>query len=232
MARAADDSAGGGGAPFAKFARPGDVLIGAFGGGKQRQRRDFANGDPIWKDADKKKPSNEEVMWFVAMPGTTAVTGDLQNEQVSAIDSGDVVRYSVNGFKWGQVIDQRKALPEYAGFKAGKICSGDVYEIRMTGWSAATENAQSAINAGFTVVDGRIVMTTEAAHEAWVMAMVKRNANTNAAKDFEITVRRPTTGEKRWEQAADELFDSRPWEQQAAMAGAGSSTDHGDEEPF
>lgn len=232
MATAADQSTGAGGAPFAKFAKPGDVLIGAFGGGKARQRRDFAKGDPIWKDADKTKPSQEEVMWFVAMPGTTAVTGDLQNDQTSPISEGDVVRYSVFGFKWGQVIDQRKALPAYSGFKAGQICSGDVYEIRMTGWSATTENAQGAINAGFTVVDGRIVMRTEADHERWVMAQIKRNANTNAAKDFEIVVRRPTTGEKKFEQLADELFASKPWlAQQSVMAGGGDNS-HSDEEPF
>ena len=82
-------------------------------------------------------------MHFIAMPGTTAKTGSA-DEGFEPITEGDEVRFSVQGFRWGQVIDQRKQLPAHAGFKAGQACSGDVYTIRLAGWSAETKNPQAA----------------------------------------------------------------------------------------
>lgn len=225
MAQAADQASGGG-APFAKFANVGDTLIGAFGGGKSRQQRDYKTGDPKFKDNGKELL--EEVMWFIAMPGTTAGTGKL-DDGLTPIEAGDTVRFSVSGFKWKQVIDARKALPEYAGFKAGTSCSGDVYEITLAGFSAATENPQAAVNAGFKVEEGRIVLRSQKEKEDYVLAQSRRGGNTNSARDFTITVRRPTTAEKRFEQEADALFASKPWERQPEPAMAGG---HQDEEPF
>lgn len=229
MAQAADTGSGES-TPFAKFANLGDTLIGAFGGGKSRQQQNFETREPKVK-ADG-KPMLEEVMWFVAMPGTTAGTGDL-SATLAPIAEGDVVRYSVAGFKWGQVIDQRKQLPPYAGFKAGQSCSGDVYTISLAGWSAETKNVQAAINAGFTVHEGRIQLRTQEKKDRYVLAQSRTGGNTNPAKDFTITVRRPTAQEKAFEQAADALFAQRPWERQPAMAGGGTEGPNDDPgEPF
>lgn len=225
MARRAE-TGGATGAPFAKFVALGDTLVGAFAGGKTRQQKDFKKDELKWKDDRKTKPLLEEVMHFVAMPGTTARAGTA--EAPTDIEPGTHVRYAVSGFKWGQVIDQRKALPARAGFGAGESCSGDVYTITLVGWSAETDNPAGAAAAGFTVADGRIVLRTNEEHERWVLARVKAGQNTNAAKDFEVSVRRPSDAEKRWEQAADELFDSKPWE---ARNGA-PAPDEDEIEPF
>jgi hypothetical protein len=227
MAQQADQAASGG-APFAKFASLGDTLVGAFAGGKARQQIDFDKGTPKWKDEAARKPLLEEVMHFVAMPGTTAGIGKLE-EGLTPIAVSDHVRFSVSGFKWGQVIDQRKALPEYAGFKAGTSCSGDVYTITLAGWSVATDNAQGAVNAGFTVVENRIILRSQEDKDKYVLAKSRNGGNANVGKDYEITIRRPTTGEKRFEQEADALFATKPWEKQMAMAGADEQPA---EEPF
>lgn len=230
MARAADT--GSSGPAFAKFTEIGDTLIGAFGSSPReckRQARNFDTGNPAVKDDG--TPRWEEVMYFVAMPGTTAKTGDA-DKGFEAIAEGDEVRFSVSGFKWGQVIDARKNLPPYSGFKAGQPCSGDVYTITLVGYSAEAKNAAAATAKGFTVVDGRIVLRSEDERERYVLAQVKAGGNTNPAKDYEITIRRPTADEKRWEQAADELFDRKPWTKQPAMAGAPAADDLDDSEPF
>lgn len=228
------DTATGGGAPFAKFGNIGDKLIGAFAGGKSRQQQDFESRE--YKTKADGKPLLEEVMHLIAMPGTTAGTGP--RDSLTPIEQGAHVRYSVSGFKWKQVIDQRKALPEYSGFKAGTSCSGDIYEITLVGWSAsigtkaapATQaQIQAAINAGFVVDDGRIIIRSQDDKDKFVLARSRSGGNTNAAADFEILVRRPTTGEKRWEQEADALFATKPWERQAVMAGG---ADESTEEPF
>jgi hypothetical protein len=232
MAQAAETGVGGG-APFAKFTQIGATFIGAFGGGKQRQKRDYKTGDPLWKDAEKTKPRKEEVMWFVAMPGTTALVG--KEEDLRPIEEGATIRFSVDGFKWGQVIDGRKALPAYSGFAAGTSCSGDVYTFTLVGYSSETENAAAAAKAGFTVSEGRIIMRTPEEHETWVLHRVRNNQNTNAAKDYTVEIRRPTADEKRWEQAADALFSSAPWDKVEELVTAGGGrpdNDLGDEEPF
>lgn len=228
MARAADTP--GEGSAFAKFVDLNDTLIGAFGSSPReckRQARNFDTGNPAIKDDG--SPKWEEVMYFVAMPGTSAKLGNADNG-FEVIEEGTEVRFSVQGFKWGQVIDARKALPPYAGFKAGQPCSGDVYTITLAGWSAETKNPQAAERAGFTVVDGRIVLRTEADREKYVLAQIKTNGNTNPAKDYTVTIRRPTAEEKRFEQAADELFDRKPWARTPAMAG--SADQLADDEPF
>lgn len=213
------------GAPFAKFAEIGQTLIGAFASDPSKSRRQMLNYEtkkPILKDDG--SPRLEEVMHFVAMPGTTAGTGDL--EALTEIEPGTHVRYSVSGWKWGQVIQARKALPAANGFAAGQPCSGDVYTITLVGFSAETKNPAAAEAAGFTVVDGRIVLRTQDEKDRYVLAQSKKGGNTNPAKDFEITIRRPTSDEKRWEQAADELYLTKPWEVAAAPA-----SDYGDD-PF
>lgn len=226
----ATDPAIGGGAPFAKFANVGDTLIGAFAGSARRQQQDYETQKPKFKDDG--RPLLEEIMHFVAMPGTTAGLGNLE-EGLTPIEVASHVRWSVSGFKWKTTIDGRKALPEYAGFKAGTPCSGDVYTIGLTGWSAATDNPQGAVNAGFTVVEGRIVMRDEESHERWVLAQVKRGSNTNSAKDYELTIRRPSSADHEYERQADELFLSKWWEGgDPVMAGGGSSMQQPESEPF
>lgn len=235
------DTTGGSGAPFAKLVELGDTLIGACGSDpkhSKRQARNFESGEPALKPDG--KPRLEEILHLVAMPGTTARTGDPDNGY-ETIEPGTVVRYALSGFKWGQVIDARKELPAFAGFRAGQTVSSDVYTVTLVGWSAKTENPAGATAAGFTVVDGRIILRTDDERERYVLAQVKRGGNTNPAKDLEITVRRiDQNAEKRWEQEADALFETKPWEQQPApvMAGGGSDP-YGDtphpadsEEPF
>lgn len=221
----------GGGTPFAKFQNLGDTLIGAFGSNPKecmRQARNFDDGSPALKPDG--SPRLEEVMHFVAMPGTTAVTGsaDKGYEQIQA---GDAVRFSVSGYKWGQVIDARKSLPAHAGFKAGQPCSGDVYEITLSGWSAETKNVQAAEKAGFTVVDGRIILTSQDAKDSYVLAQSRSGGNTNPAKDYTVTIRRPTAADKAWEQQADEMYLAKPWLKAPAMAGGGAAVED-DDEPF
>lgn len=228
MAKQAE-TPGSGGVPFAKFLSPGDTLVAAFGGGDRRQMRKFGSTELLTKD-DGKTARMEEVLYLVAMPGTTAVTGDVDKGDTAVITESTIVRFAVSGFRWGQVIDQRKSLPEHSGFKAGTSCSGDIYTITMTGWSAATENPQAAINAGLQVVEKRIVMPTDAEHEKWALAQLRNGKPANAAKDYSITIRRPSAAEKRWEQEGDALFDAKPWTKQPEMAGGGGSTP--DEEPF
>lgn len=222
----------GGGAPFAKFQNLGDTLVGAFGSNSKectRQRRNFDTGEPAVKNDG--KPALEEVMHFVVMPGTTAQTGDA-NKGYEPIQPGDQVRFSVFGFKWGQVIDARKALPAHAGFKAGQACSGDVYEITLTGWSAETKNPEVATKAGFTVVDGRIILTSQEAKDQYVLAQSRNGGNTNPAKDYTVTIRRPGPADKAWEQQADEMYLAKPWLKAPAMAGGGSEPIYQDDEPF
>ena len=231
MAKAADT--GGAGSPFVKFVDLGDRLVGAFGSSPReckRQARNFDTGNPATRDDG--RPVWEEVLHFIAMPGTTAKTGSADSGWDS-IAEGDEVRFSVQGYKWGQVIDGRKNLPPYAGFKAGQACSGDVYTIRLVGWSAETKNAQAAQNAGFTVVDGRIVLRTQEEKDRYILAQSRSGGNTNPAKDYEFTIRRPNADEKRWEQAADELFDRKPWARTPATVGGGSDEHQfGDADPF
>lgn len=230
MARAADT--GGEGSPFAKFTDLGDTLVGAFGSAPReckRQARNFDTGNPATKDDG--SPRWEEVMYFIAMPGTTAKLGN-PDSGFEQIEEGAEVRFSVAGFKWGQVIDQRKALPAHSGFKAGQPCSGDVYTIRLAGWSAETKNPAAAEKAGLTVIDGRIVLRTQEAKDTYVLAQSRTGGNTNPAKDYEITIRRPESADKRWEQAADDLFDRKPWANVPAMAGGSAVADDSDSEPF
>lgn len=214
--------------PFAKLVELGDTLIGAYAGDVTRQRRQFGTGDPMLK-ADG-RPAKEEIIHLIAMPGTTAKTGS--DESYQPIEPGDHVRYSVNGYKWGQVIDGRKALAAVPQFKvaAGRKASGDVYTFKLIGWSATTENPGAAQAAGFVVVDGRIVMRTDDEHERWVLNQIKKGANTNAGKDFEITVRRSGPGDATWEAKADELYLTKPWERTGDDEAAPVVDD--DEAPF
>lgn len=229
MAQAADQGTAAG-APFAKFANQGDRFIGSFAGGKSRQQQDYESKE--YKTKPDGKPLLEEVMHFIAMPGSTAGTGKL-DEGLAVVADGAHVRFAVSGYKWKQVIDARKALPAYAGFTAGTSCSGDIYEITLAGWSAETKNPQAAVNAGFTVVDGRVILRTQEDKDKYVLAQSRSGGNTNPARDYDISIRRPRADEKRWEQEADALFAQKPWERQPepVMAGA-QSTSYGDTEPF
>lgn len=212
---------GNGGTPFAKVLRIGDQLVGAFAGSANRQKRKFGDSKTLLYKSDGTTPLLEEVIHFIAMPGTTAVTGNVEKEETKPITPGEHVRFSVSGFKWGQVIDARKSLPAFAGFAAGQTCSSDVYTFKLVGYSAATENPAGAQAAGLTVVDGRIVMATEDEHEKWVLNQVRKNASANAAHEFEVTIRRiDQAAEKKWEQLADELYLTKPWERTESADGS------------
>lgn len=200
------------GAPFAKLVELGDTLVGAFAsdpGKCRRQARNFETKAPATKPDG--SPLYEEVMHFIAMPGCTAQLGDAERGY-QPIEPGTHVRFTVQGFKWGQVIQARKNLPAANGFGAGVACSGDVYKISLAGWSAETKNPQAAQAAGFTVVEGRIVLRTQEEKDQYVLHQSRSGGNTNPARDLTMTVRRPLPDEKRWEQAADELYLSKPWE--------------------
>jgi len=245
MARAAD-TGGAGGVPFIKLAKIGDKFTAAFGSDAracQRQKRKYdpenpGNGALLWKDQldanGNKKPLLEEIAWFVLVSADGAYIGS--DDETTTPEPGEHVRFSFSGYTWGKVIEARKALPEYGGFKAGTPCSGDIYTVEMTARSKATDNPQAATKAGFTVVEGRIILATQDEFERWAMLRLKANQDTNAAKDYTITVRRPTAAEKRWEQEADALFDSKPWTKEPAPVGGGSGggggADLADEEPF
>jgi hypothetical protein len=236
MAIAADSKAGTG-APFVKFTGLGATFVGAFASAPfkcRRQQIKFGTTTLLWKD-DGTTPLLEEVMHFVAMPGTTAGIGDRADLQV--IEPGAHVRFAVGGYKWGQVIDARKALPATTSFREGEPCSGDVYTITLVGWSAETKNPDAAKKAGFTVVDGRIVLRSEEDKDKYVLAKSRQNENSNTAGDFEITIRRPGPDDKRWEQLADELYLTKPWEASIpADPGVNPYADHGanddDQAPF
>lgn len=227
--------------PFAKLVEIGDTIVGAYGGSLVRQMRNFKSGEAEWKDTEKTKPRQEEVLWLVAMPGTTAKVGNVEKGDLAPIEAEAVIRYAVSGFKWGQVIEARNNLPAAFGFRAGQTCSSDVYGIRLIGWSASTENAEGARKAGFTVVDGRIQMRSQEDKEKYVLARARANQPTGVGTDLEITVRRiDQATEKRFEQLADELYMSKPWEQTASTAPAAEYTPAGPhpadsadwEEPF
>lgn len=240
MARAADEGAAGG-LPFVKFNKIGKIFVGAFGSHVEecrRQQHKFKTGELVWKDKPgpngEKLPALEEVLYLVAMPGTTAQVG--ADDALVAIEPGAAVRFAIAGFKWGQVIEARKGLEPYAGFAAGRPCSGDIYTIELVGRSKETDNPDAVRKAGLNVVNGRVVMTTDDEFERWAMARIRANQDTNAAKDYRITLRRPTAAEKRWEQEADALFEAKPWKRQAVAVGAAAAADDHDHddvvEPF
>ena len=228
------------GAPFAKLVELGDTIVGALGSNpseSRRQQRNYETRQPAFKD-DGTTPLLEEVLHLVAMPGTTAKLGD-SDRGYEAIEPGTHIRYTVSGFKWGQVIDARKHLPAAPGIRAGQDASGDVYEITLAGWSAETKNAAAAQKAGFTVVDGRIVLRSQEEKDSYVLAQSRSGGNTNPAKDVTITVRRPTPTERQWENLADELYLTEPWKGTAVAPadddGPGPLDDtpaYEDEEPF
>ena len=231
MAQAADVASG---SNYAKLVDLGDKIIGAFGSSPndcRRQSTKYGTGEPLFKDNG--KPQLEEVLWMIAMPGTTAKKGNAENGY-EPIDELDTCLFTVSGYKWKQVIDARKALPAAGGFKAGQACSGDVYTIELIGWSAETPNPAAAQTAGFTVVDGRIVLRTQQEKDDYVLAQSRKGGNTNPAKDLAISIRRPTAADKAYEQAADELFLAKPWNRQLASVGAPSAPAQNDDdyEPF
>lgn len=240
MARAAD-TGGAGGVPFIKLANIGDKFTGASGHDVracQRQQRKFKTGELLWKDdVDKdgnRKKLLEEVAYFVLVSTDGGYIGNREEGTTSTPEPGDHVRFSFKGFTWGKVIDARKALPAYSGFPAGQPCSGDIYTVELVSRSKATDNPAAATRAGFTVVENRIVLATQEEFERWAVTRIKSGQDTNAAADLAITVRRPAPNEKRWEQAADALFDSKPWAKEPATVGGGGggSEDLGDDEPF
>lgn len=230
MAIATSQSAG---IPFAKLTELGDTLIGALASDPSkciREAREF--GKETAKLKADGKPAKEEVLYLVAMPGTTATIGRDDDRQ--AVEPLATVRIALSGFRWGQAIQARKELPAANGFRTGQSASGDVYAITLVGWSAETDKVEAAQKAGFTVVDGRIVLRSQEDKDRYVLAQSRNGGNTNPAKDFELTIRRPTIGEKAYEQEADRVFLTKPWEfaptNAAGAAAEGEQT--WSEEPF
>lgn len=203
------------GAPFAKFTSIGDTLVAAFASdpnATKRQQTGFVQGGGagplLWKDGpEPRKPLLEEVMWLIAMPGTTCTIGS----DGAAPEAGATVRYSVAGWKWKQAIDARRALPACGPIRAGQAASGDIYTITLIGWSVACDDAVAARRDGHTIEDGRIILRTEDDRNRWVLGQAKTGRNTNAAKDYTLTIRRPRPDEKQWEDLADALYMTRPW---------------------
>lgn len=231
MAKATTTSTG---VQFAKLVELGDTLIGALAsdpGKSRRQARNFETKEPAVKGDG--TPILEEILYLIVMPGSTAKRGEHPNFEL--IEPGEKVRFAVSGFKWGQLIQARKELPARGPFGKGVVCSGDVVEITLAGWSAETKNPTAAQAAGFTVVDGRIQLKSQEEKDKYVLHQSRAGGNTNPGRDFEITTRRPTDAELVWEKAADEYYDTKPWEQGGAgdyPAVADSSDPTIPDEPF
>lgn len=217
--------------PFAKLTELGDTLIGALASDPPkcvREAREF--GKETAKLRTDGRVAKEEILWLVAMPETTATVG--KDDDRTPVQPLDTVRYAVSGYKWGQIIEARKNLPAANGFRAGQSASGDVYTIRLVGWSAETDNPAAATKAGFTVVDKRIVLRSQEDKDRYVLAQSRNGGNTNPAKDFEITIRRPGPADKAYEQAADEVFLAKPWERSGTADTPTAEQAAGWEEPF
>lgn len=229
MAQAVDTA--GSAAPFVKFRQIGDTLIGAFGGSVQRQQRKWSPDGPgelLWKrkenPSDPDKPLLEEIFYFVAVAGGCTVVLGNEDDGFRRIEDREVVRFSVSGFKWNQAINAAKTLPAFRTkpdgspqFAAGKRVTGDMWKITLVGYSAdvpgqAAEQVYRA--AGLTIVEGRVVMRTEQERTVWANIQIERRQNTNAAKDFEMVCRRVADQERAYEDAADEVYNARPWEKQ------------------
>lgn len=233
--------------PFAKLVDLGDTLVGAFAGSAQRQIVNFKTRLPEWKDEEKKVPKREEIMHFIAMPGTTAKLGKDETGY-TPIELDTHLRYSASGFKWGQIIEGRKNLPAAHGFVAGQICSSDVYTFSIVGWSASTEGADvaKAREAGFTIEHNRFILRSQEQKDQYVLARSRKNQPTGVGVDLEIAIRRiALPNEQRWADLADELYDTKPWEGGAGAAGGGgeyvddgaphpadTAADEPEEEPF
>jgi hypothetical protein len=202
----ADESAGG--TPFAKITKLGEQLVGAWAGCGTRQQVDYNDGKPKWKKDG--KPLLEEINHFIVMPTTTAKSG-TDDSGFTLLAEGDRVRFSLSGFKWGQAIEARKNLPEFSGFRAGQMCSSDVYLIRLVGWSAESVNREREQAAGFTVENGRVILRTDEERLAFVQMKMNSGGNVNPAKDLQVACRRIKPEEKRWEQLADEWYLTKPW---------------------
>jgi hypothetical protein len=193
----------------------GDTIVGALASDpnhSKRQMTKFGDRDVLLFKPDG-KPQLEEILHLVAMPGTVATVGS--EDDVRPVESFDHVRWSVSGFKWGQVIEQRRGLPAAFGFRAGQSCSSDVYTISLIGWSAETENPQRAEQAGFVVEKAngksRVILRSQEDKDRYVIAQSRAGGNTNPAKDYAISIRRHAPEERAWAQAADDLFLSKPW---------------------
>lgn len=219
----------GGGAPYAKFVNLDDTLIGAYAGSLIKQQTNFETKLPALKPDG--KPLKEEVLYLIAMPGTTASTG-TEDAGYRGIEAGAQLRYSVVGFKWGQLIGGRRNLPAANGFAGGQSASGDVITVRLVGWSAETKNPDRAKQAGFTVVDGRIIMRTNDERDAYVLHQSKSGGKTTVAKDFTVEVRRPSQYDKAFEQAADAWYLSKPWDKATSSAASADTDGADDDEPF
>lgn len=199
---------GGGGFPFAKFTTVGQELIGAIASDRDTVRQVM---NAKTKELETKtvngvvKPKLEEVMYFIAMPGTTAVLGSKESG-FTPIEPMSKVRFSVSGYKWKQVIDARNTLPAHAGYNAGQECSSDVYTIKLVSYSASSENPSADRLKGFTVTDDRIVIATPEDFQKYVLEYMRQ-----PGKDYEITARRIGADEKPYEQAADAWYLEKPW---------------------
>lgn len=84
------------------------------------------------------KPRNELVIHGITMPGTTAMAGIGDRQEVPA--AGEPVRFILRGRGYGQWIDARK------GHRNGKLCVGDV--VSRTIDHAQAYNADGSPKAG------------------------------------------------------------------------------------
>lgn len=232
-------------APFAKLVNLDDQLVGCWAGAQRKQQRDYDTGDPKWKDQPapngERVPMQEEVNWFVAMPGTTAVTGNVEEGDTTDIEPGDQVRFAFSGFRWHNVIEARKQLPAMPNYKIrkGREAVSDVYTVRVVGWSKQVKNAAQAAKDGFTVDDDRVVIRSDDDRKKFVAWLMDHKVtNLNLAKDLEVTVRRINLpDEQEYDEAADALNVEAPWNRaksdDAPASGGGAATpDYDDEEPF
>ena len=177
------------------------------------------------------KPVKEEIL-ARRHAGTTAVTG--KDDDLSPIRTAR--RRPVRRLRLPLLA--RSSTParpsrQRTGFQGGGIGLGRRLPDPLVGWSAGTENPAAAEKAGFTVVDGRIVLPLAGGQGQLCPAQSRRGGNTNPAKDVEITIRRPGPADKAYEQRADEVFLDAPWKKVAVgVGGVSAANDPADDEPF
>jgi hypothetical protein len=65
-----------------------------------------------------------------------------------------------------------------------------------------------------------------------VLAQSRNGGNTNPAKDYTITIRRPTPAEPSGRRKADAFFAEKPWENNGSGTAPATAEAIDDEEPF
>lgn len=129
------------------------------------------------------KPRNELVLHGITMPGTTAMAGIGDRQEVPA--PGEPVRFILRGRGYGQWIDARKS------HRGGKLCVGDVI-------SRTIDHAQ-AYNADGSPKAGQITSQAEADKLPRSTTVGFYGELQLSVPDDEVWVQRAETAYKAWQ---------------------------------